>query len=111
MNVVNGRPRRFVGGFSFFVAIATIAAFSPRLHGQEAYGDAPRSRVEADAENGKVEAQFELGRRANSSGDDATAVKWYRKAAEGNSAAAQYNLGIMYAQGRGVEKDLSLIHI
>ena len=32
-------------------------------------------------------------------------MKWYRKAAEQGLANAQYNLGIMYANGRGVAKD------
>jgi len=32
-------------------------------------------------------------------------VKWYRKAAGGGFAAAQYNLGVMYANGSGVPKD------
>ena len=33
------------------------------------------------------------------------AVKWFRKAAEQNYAAAQYGLGLCYANGRGVAKD------
>ena len=37
--------------------------------------------------------------------DYAEAVKWYRKAAEQNDATAQYNLGLMYANGRGVPQD------
>jgi len=32
-------------------------------------------------------------------------VKWYRKAAERNDPHAQYNLGVCYAHGQGVEKD------
>ena len=37
--------------------------------------------------------------------DDVEAVKWYRKAAEQNFAAAQYNLGVCYDQGDGVAED------
>ena len=37
--------------------------------------------------------------------DDAEAVKWYRKAAEQDSAEAQNNLGTMYVQGQGVAQD------
>ena len=33
------------------------------------------------------------------------AVHWFRKAAEQGGAAAQHNLGIMYEEGEGVEKD------
>ena len=37
--------------------------------------------------------------------DYAEAVKWLLKAAEQNDGRAQYNLGVMYANGLGVEKD------
>ena len=30
---------------------------------------------------------------------------WYRKAAEQGDASAQYNLGVMYENGHGVEQD------
>jgi len=33
------------------------------------------------------------------------ALKWFHKAAEQGSASAQYNLGVMYANGRGVRED------
>ena len=38
---------------------------------------------------------------------DATAAKWYRKAAEQGHALAQHNLGAMYANGHGVPQSLS----
>ena len=37
--------------------------------------------------------------------DYAEAVKWYRKAADQGDAAAQFNLGVMYATGQGVPQD------
>jgi TPR repeat protein len=37
--------------------------------------------------------------------DYATAVTWYRHAAEAGYADAQYNLGVMYRKGQGVPKD------
>jgi TPR repeat protein len=37
--------------------------------------------------------------------DQAEAVKWYRKAAEQNFAAAQYNLAVCYDRGDGVAED------
>ena len=37
--------------------------------------------------------------------DAAEAVKWFRKAAEQGNASAQSNLGVMYAEGRGVPQD------
>ena len=33
------------------------------------------------------------------------AVKWYRKTAEQGIAEAQFNLGVCYAKGKGVDKD------
>ena len=35
----------------------------------------------------------------------AEAVKWYRKAAEQNHAEAQYNLGWIYYEGKGVSDE------
>ena len=43
--------------------------------------------------------------------DDAEAVRWYRLAAEQGYAAAQYNLRVKYAQGRGVVKDSVLAYM
>ena len=37
--------------------------------------------------------------------DDKEAVKWYKLAAEQRNASAQYNLGLMYAEGEGVPQD------
>ena len=37
--------------------------------------------------------------------DEKQAVEWYRKAAEAGNALAMYNLGWMYAKGRGVPQD------
>jgi TPR repeat protein len=38
--------------------------------------------------------------------DDAEAARLLRTAAENGHPTAQYNLGLMFAQGRGVERDL-----
>jgi hypothetical protein len=37
--------------------------------------------------------------------DDAEAVKWFRKAADQGDPYAQFNLGNMYAEARGVPQD------
>ena len=37
-------------------------------------------------------------------------MKWYRKAADQGDAAAQYNLGVMYKNGRGVLEDYVQAH-
>lgn len=61
------------------------------------------------ADQGQVDAQFNLGGNINSEGvsqDDFTqAAVWYRKAAEQGDAVAQYNLGVLYHQGNGVPQD------
>jgi hypothetical protein len=41
----------------------------------------------------------------------AEAIKWYRLAADQGEVQAQYNLGVMYAQGRGVQKNYTLAHM
>ncbi len=43
--------------------------------------------------------------------DYKTAVKWYRLAAKQGDADAQYNLGVMYHEGKGVIQDNVYAHI
>ena len=38
--------------------------------------------------------------------DQKKAVEWYTMAAEQGDAAAQYNLGLCYANGHGVKKNI-----
>ena len=56
--------------------------------------------VWADAED-----DFNTGRAAYNAGDEAEAVKWYRKAAEQGHAKAQTSLGWMIEKGKGVNQD------
>lgn len=65
-----------------------------------------------DAEQGKVEAQYNLGRMyyfGHGVPQDCykIAVKWFSKAAEQGDAAAQNNLGVMYENGQGVPRSLN----
>src|ERR1039458_3169362 len=68
------------------------------------------ANVRAFAEKGDAQCQYELG-GAFSFGnfgvakDPVEAVKWFRKAAAQNLAAAQYNLGLCHYNGEGVVKD------
>ena len=48
---------------------------------------------------------FNKGDRAYEAGDYAEAVKWWRKAAEQGHAQGQYNLAVMYGDGKGVSQD------
>jgi hypothetical protein len=42
--------------------------------------------------------------------DPAEAARWFRRAAEQGEAAAQQNLGVMYANGDGVPRDFVTAH-
>jgi TPR repeat protein len=64
------------------------------------------------AEAGDAAAQYSLGKlfehgEGPVGQDVAKAVQWYRAAAAQGLPAAQNNLGLMYAQGRGVPSDLT----
>lgn len=52
-----------------------------------------------------VSAGFDEGARAYNRGDYATALKEFRPVAEKGNALAQYLLGLMYYEGRGVPQD------
>ena len=61
--------------------------------------------------NGDAQAQFELGEmydlgKGGLYQDREEAFRWYSKAAEKGLPAAQYNLGFMYYNGKGTEKNL-----
>lgn len=63
------------------------------------------------AEQGDAQAQFELANELMPDGfgfGESEAVEWYHKAAMQGHAGAQYELGMCYAKGRGVQKDLSV---
>jgi TPR repeat protein len=51
-------------------------------------------------------ADFNTGLTAYQKGDYSTAAKEWRPLAENGSAAAQYNLGLLYVDGHGVPQDL-----
>lgn len=51
-------------------------------------------------------ADFQAGLKAVRAGDYATALDAWRPLAEGGDALSQLNLGMMYARGHGVKKDL-----
>ena len=64
------------------------------------------------AEGGHEKAQYSLGKLLENGGgpvqqDAAGAAKWYQRAADQGLSAAQNNLGLMYAQGRGVPRDVA----
>src|SRR6478736_521037 len=50
-------------------------------------------------------ADFKTGLDAYNRGDFATALKEWRPIADAGDPHAQYNLGLLYARGQGVEQD------
>mgnify|MGYP001557592173 CR=1 FL=1 len=61
-----------------------------------------------EAARGNPDAQFHLGITCAGEGpsqDYPRAIEWYSKAANQNHPLAQFNLGIMYANGQGVKQN------
>ncbi len=56
-------------------------------------------------------ADYQKGAAAYESGDYATALRELEPLAEQGDARAQYNLGLMYHQGRGVPQDYVRAHM
>ena len=94
--------------------IALLCAGSmllPCAHAQQ--GDAVTQQLtilRTKAEKGDAQSQFELGEsfllgKLGVATNEVEAVKWFRKAADQNHAAAQYHLGLCEAYGQGVAKD------
>ena len=54
---------------------------------------------------GGCATDFQKGLTAAQSGDNATALREWTPLAEQGNAGAQYNLGVMYDKGTGVEQD------
>ncbi len=66
--------------------------------------------LEAKAEEGDVEAQYEMGWRhaigMDVELDDDDAVEWLQRAAAAGHSLAQNNMGARYYSGDGVDQDL-----
>ncbi len=59
--------------------------------------------IEAEPDSARL--QYQYGRSLHKKDQYADAIKWYRKAVEQGYAAAQSNLGFLYANGNGVPRD------
>lgn len=67
-------------------------------------------RIEGLAESGNVKAMFNMGvyfehGQGGLPVNNAQAMKWYERAAMKGDLGAQYNLGLMHANGRGTPKN------
>lgn len=64
-----------------------------------------------DAANGRIEAQFDLGRAYDQglyglNKDEEEAFRWFLKAAKKGHIKAENDIGVAYARGAGVEKNM-----
>lgn len=59
----------------------------------------------ADVQQGEAARLTFAGKEASSNGDFQQAVTFYLQAAELGDAEAQYDLGLLYMEGKGVKKD------
>ena len=57
------------------------------------------------ADQGDVDAQYNIGLMYEVTQNYKEAVKWYRLAAVQGNEGAQYNIGVLYAQGHGVTQN------
>ena len=73
----------------------------PAVDGKEENEKKAMKRVKANDPN----ALRQMGAIRHHEGDYETALEYYTKAAELGDAAAHYHLGLVYRQGKGVEKD------
>ena len=93
------------------VGVVSAPSVSPGMGRKESPSGASKEfeAQKMQAETGDAFAQYNVGvAYANGDGvaqDQASAVKWFMKAAEKDITEAQYNLGICYANGWGVTKD------
>lgn len=105
------------------VAVALVIALGLALHFAEAGANRPDSAVvmapgadvsqtllRQQAERGSAQAQYRLGRIAElgqglPAPDPRTAIDWYRKAAALEYGPAEFALGNMYLNGKGVPQD------
>jgi uncharacterized protein len=60
------------------------------------------------ADQGRDDAQYQLGHLYYKQDNYAEAAKWFQLAADQGRADAQSNLGAMYAEGEGVPQDFVL---
>ncbi|RED52261.1 tetratricopeptide repeat protein [Aestuariispira insulae] len=109
MAVTNGKTENWLRG----LGIAAVAVFlllpSPLLAQQadQPVDDFIAERYRKEAHAGNVKAQFTLGylhergmiRRSDGVDSRALAIDWYRKAATGGYAAAQFRLGTLLMGG------------
>ena len=66
---------------------------------------AKAGNIKAQVKLGEMYANVALWRYSNIRDNEAESVKWYKLAAEAGDAKAQFNLGVMYDEGKGIPQD------
>lgn len=74
-------------------------------HCEDLRTDLGQPKLLKQANDGDDSAQLRLGRAYECEDDLFDAAVWYRRAADRGNAAAQNNLGALYADGKGVPRD------
>jgi TPR repeat protein len=129
LNRVFSAMRPVIRRFAFFLVITVIVAGSLPWAKSQARTFEPSAAFEQGlsaykagrnqealkiwrplAESGDALAQYSLGKHFETGGggeapDLREAARWYELAAQQDMSAAQNNLGLMFAQGRGVPRD------
>lgn len=99
------RVYRLVGALGIGFAAVTAAA-APTMTAPFDPAHAPPSLAPLGSEIDLMEAAFRDGVRAYEAGDYSAAARSWRAPAEHGHVGAQFNLGIAYATGKGVETNL-----
>jgi TPR repeat protein len=98
-------PNRIASAFLLFLA-STVHLPAQQSEAEHKLFE----ELKAKAEKGDAQSQFRLADsfvfgNLGLAKDEAEAVKWFRRAADQGHVSAQFDLGLMYATGRGVAKD------
>jgi uncharacterized protein len=96
------------------VTVAPVAAETLPDSTSHAYATPIATRIIQRASHGDPRAQAEVGLMYATGREVpqsfASAVEWYRRAAEQGEPAGQYFLGLMYDKGQGVQQDAVVAH-
>ena len=100
--------KKSIGSVLFACGVVVNAAAA-----QDAKVNAPPlAELQGMAEQGNLDAQYELAMKYlnghDIAADVAVALKWLRKSVDGGHLRAEYQLGVMYRDGIGLPKDLAL---
>ena len=94
-------------GFLFLALVSFIIYAEPP--GDEIWSKKVRENraiaLSGDPRAQLLEGNFHLSGKEGRMQNFSEAIQWYRKAALQNNPTAQFQLGLLYAEGTGVEKD------